>query len=217
MSRRAANRHLLTAIGAFQPRRSPGETILLSSLLYGEGPGKIDRLLCPNSWRESQLEYPGYINKAQCTIFPIFKERKMNYSSLALAALAATVAYFAFGFLMFWLAPALIDEARKYPDVFRPKEKMMAVMPIGMVATLIAIVVVAIIFAMIHQSGSGIAEGARLGVLIGIFVVCGFVLHNYVNLNIGLKLALGQAVAYFVQWMIVGMVIGLIYKPVAMP
>ena len=137
----------------------------------------------------------------------------MNYSRLALAALGATVASFAFGFLVFWLAPALIKEGHKYPAVFRPKEEMMTVMPIGIVATFIAILVVAIIFAMIHQRGSGPIKGARLGILIGIFVVCATVLHNYVNLNIGLKLALGQAAAYFLQWTIVGTVIGLIYKP----
>jgi len=139
----------------------------------------------------------------------------MNYSHLALAALGGTVASFAFGFLVLWLVPALINESHKYPAVFRPKEKMMTVMPIGLVATFIAILVVAIIFAMIDQGGSGPMEGARFGVLIGIFVVCAFVLHNYVNLNIGLKLALGQAVAYFVQWTIIGIVIGLIYKPLA--
>ena len=141
----------------------------------------------------------------------------MNYSRLALAALGGTVASFAFGFLVLWLVPALINEAHKYPAVFRPKEKMMAVMPIGLVANFLAILVAAIIFAMIHPGGSGITEGARFGVLIGIFVVCAFVLHNYVNLNIGLKLALGQAVAYFVQWTIVGIIIGLIYKPLATP
>jgi hypothetical protein len=141
----------------------------------------------------------------------------MNYSSLGLAALGGTAAYFAFGFLVLCLVPALIDESHKYPDVFRPKEKMMRVMPIGMAATFLAILVVAIIFAMIHQGGSGVMEGARFGVLVGIFVVCAFVLHNYVNLNIGLKLALGQAAAYFVQWIVVGIVIGLIYKPLATP
>jgi hypothetical protein len=140
----------------------------------------------------------------------------MNYSSLGLAALGGTVASFAFGFLVFWLVPGLINEGRKYPAVFRPKEEMMTVMPVGFVATFISILVVAIIFAMIHQGGSGTTEGARFGVLIGIFVVCAFVLHNYVNLNIGLKLALGQAVAYFVQWTIIGIVIGLIYKPLAL-
>jgi len=141
----------------------------------------------------------------------------MNYSSLALAALGGTVASFAFGFLLFWLLPGLIKEGHKYPAVFRPKEEMMKVMPIGLVATFISILVVAVLFAMMHQGGSGATEGVRFGVLIGIFVVCAFVLHNYVNLNIGLKLALGQAVAYFVQWTIIGIVIGLIYKPLATP
>lgn len=141
----------------------------------------------------------------------------MNYSRLALAALGGTVASFAFGFLVFWLVPGLIKEAHKYPAVFRPAEEMKTVMPIGFVATFMAILVVAIIFAMNHQGGSGVTEGARFGVLIGIFVVCAFVLHNYVNLNIGLKLALGQAAAYFVQWTIIGIVIGLIYKPLATP
>ncbi len=141
----------------------------------------------------------------------------MNYSSLGLAALGGTVASFAFGFLVFWLLPGLIKEGHKYPAVFRPKEEMMKVMPVGFVATFISILVVAIIFAMMHQGGSGTTQGARFGVLIGIFVVCGFVLHNYVNLNIGLKLALMQAAAYFVQWTIIGIVIGLIYKPLATP
>ena len=139
----------------------------------------------------------------------------MNYSSLGLAALGGTVASFAFGFLVFWLLPGLVKEGHKYPAVFRPKEEMMKVMPIGFVATFISILVVAIIFAMMHQGGSGATQGARFGVLIGIFVVCAFVLHNYVNLNIGLKLALMQAAAYFVQWTIIGIVIGLIYKPLA--
>ena len=141
----------------------------------------------------------------------------MSYSRLALAALGGTVASFAFGFLLFWLVPGLIKEGHKYPAVFRPKEEMKTVMPIGIVATFMAILVVAIIFAMIHQGGSGTTEGARFGVLIGIFVVCAFVLHNYVNLNIGLKLTLMQAAAYFVQWTIIGIVIGLIYKPLATP
>ncbi len=141
----------------------------------------------------------------------------MNYPRLLLAALGGLVASFAFGFLLFWLVPALIDESHKYPAVFRPKEEMNKVMPVGIVASFLAILVAAVIFAMMHPVGSGIMEGARFGVLIGIFVVCAFVLHNYVNLNIGLKLTLMQSVAYFFQWTIVGIVIGLIYKPLATP
>ena len=138
----------------------------------------------------------------------------MNYSRLGLAALGGLVASFAVGFLVLLLLPALIEEAHKYPAVFRPQEEMMTVMPIGIVASFIAILVVAIIFAMLSQRGAGPAKGARLGILFGIFAVCN-VLHNYMNFNIGLKLALGQAAAYFVQWTVVGIVIGLIYKPLA--
>ncbi len=137
----------------------------------------------------------------------------MNYPSLALTALAGMVVYFAYGFLLVWLVPGLIKESRKYPSVFRPKNKIMALMPVGMAATFVAILVAAVLFVMIHQGGPGISGGACFGALIGLFVVCGFVLHNYVNLNIGLKLTLLQAVAYFVQWTITGTVIGLIYKP----
>lgn len=140
----------------------------------------------------------------------------MNYTRLGLAALGGTVASFAFGFLVLWLVPALFEEARKYPAVFRPKEEMMAVMPFGFGAAFISVVVAAIIFAMMHQGGSGAAQGARFGVLIGIFTVCS-VMNNYVNLNIGLKLALGQAITYLLQWTIVGIVIGLIYKPLPTP
>ena len=138
----------------------------------------------------------------------------MNLPRLGLAALGGMVASIAFGFLVILLVPGLLDEAHKYPAVFRPQEEMMTVMPIGLVATFIAILVVAIIFALIYRGGSGPAKGARLGVLIGIFAVCN-VLHNYMNFNFGLKLALGQAAAYFAQWTIVGIVIGLIYKPLA--
>jgi hypothetical protein len=141
----------------------------------------------------------------------------MNYSRIGLAALGGTVAYFAFGFLVLWLLPALINESRKYPAVYRTQEEMKPVMPVILVATFIAVVVVAILFAMIHQGESSTVEGARFGVLIGVFVVCALALHNYVNLNIGLKLTLEQAAAYFVQWTIVGIVISLIYRPLATP
>lgn len=136
----------------------------------------------------------------------------MNYPRLGLAALGGLVASFAFGFLVIWLVPALIEEGHKYPGVFRPEEEMMAVMPVGLVATFIAILVAAIFFAMSNRGRSGAAAGARFGVLMGVFVVCASVFHNYVNLNIGLRLVVGQAVAYFFQWIVIGTVIGLVYK-----
>ena len=136
----------------------------------------------------------------------------MNYISLLLAALGGTVASFVVGGLIFWLVPALVEEAHKHPAVFRPKEEMMKVMPVGMGSTFIATLIAAVFFALVHPGGANVREGAIFGVLLGLFVVFGFVLHNYANLNISLRLALGQAAAYFVQWVAVGTVIGLIYK-----
>ncbi len=136
----------------------------------------------------------------------------MNYSRIALAALAAFVAYFALGAVAFGLLP-LRAEFQKYPAVYRSQEGIKSVMPVGMAFMFLAMVVLAVIYAMLYQGGSGLAEGARFGALIGVFSVCTFVVHNYVNLNIGVKLTVQQGVAYFVEWTVVGLVIGLIYRP----
>src|SRR5580700_1464431 len=137
----------------------------------------------------------------------------MNYTRIALACLGATVAYFAYGFAMFAALPQMKTEFAKFPNVYRPKDEMMKMMPFGMIGILISIVVVAILYAKAYAAGGGIVPGASLGALIGIFMVCVFVVHNYVNLNIGIKLSVYQGIAYFLQWVIVGAAIGLIYKP----
>ena len=137
----------------------------------------------------------------------------VNYTRVALASLGAMAAYFLYGFAMFAAWPSMKTEFLKYPNVYRPKEEMMKVMPYGMVATLVAIVVVAILYAEICTAGGGVVAGVYLGALIGVFSVCNFAIHNYINLNIGLRLTVYQSIAYFIQWVIVGAAIGLIYKP----
>lgn len=137
----------------------------------------------------------------------------MNYARIALASFGAMVAYFVYGFAMFAAWPSMKTEFMKYPNVYRPKDEMMKVMPYGMVAILIAIVVVAVLDAKIYAAGGGIVAGISLGALIGLFSVCTFAIHNYINLNIGLTLTIYQSVAYFFQWVIVGAAIGLIYRP----
>ena len=128
----------------------------------------------------------------------------MNYARIALASLGAMVAYFVYGFAMFAAWPSMKTEFMKYPNVYRPKDEMMKVMPYGMIA---------ILYAKIHTADGGIVSGVYLGALIGLFTVCTFAIHNYINLNIGLTLTIYQSIAYFIQWVIVGAAIGLIYKP----
>jgi archaellum biogenesis protein FlaJ (TadC family) len=137
----------------------------------------------------------------------------MNYTHIALAALGAAAAYFAFGFALFAALPSMKREFMKYPSVYRSEQAMMRVMPYGMIAILVSIVVVAILYAKIYSAGGGVTAGAYLGALIGVFAICTFVIHNYVNLNIGLALTVYQGICYFIQWVVVGVAIGLIYKP----
>jgi len=137
----------------------------------------------------------------------------MNYARIALACLGALVAYFVYGFAMFAAWPQMQKEFLKYPNVYRPRDEMMKMMPFGMIGILVAIVVVAVLYAKINPAGGGVMAGVCLGALIGLFTVCMFVIHNWVNLNIGLTLTVYQGIAYFIQWVIVGAAIGLIYKP----
>ena len=137
----------------------------------------------------------------------------MNVTRIALASVAAFLAYFAVGGLTFALLPWLKNEFRKYPNVYRSQEGIKRTMPFGMAFMFLAIVVLAVLYSMLYQGGSGVTEGARFGVLIGVFAIGSFVVHNYVNLQIGIKLTVQQGIAYFMEWVIVGLVIGLIYRP----
>jgi hypothetical protein len=127
----------------------------------------------------------------------------MNYTRFALASLAAFVAYFMLGGLMFALLP-LRYEVQKYPAVYRSHDGQISHMPAGMLAILLSMAVLTVIYAMLAGNVTGWAQGARLGAtfgaLIGLFAVFAFVIHNWVNLNIGFKLAAQQAAAYFVEW-----------------
>jgi hypothetical protein len=144
----------------------------------------------------------------------------MSLPRVALAAVAAFVAYFVLGGLSFVVIPSLKGEFLKYPAVYRPQGGQMSHMPGGMAAMFVSILALAVLYATFYPSGFGfdLVHGARFGAafgaLIGIFTIGAFVVHNYVNLQIGLKLTLQQSAAYLIEWLIVGIVIGLIYRPV---
>jgi hypothetical protein len=133
----------------------------------------------------------------------------MNYTRLALAALAATVIYFALGGIAFVVLP-LSQEYSNHPGIFRSQESMKSVIPAGMIGMLFAMVALTVMFAKMNRLGLG--EGVKFGVLVGVFAIGAFVLHNYVNLNISSKLVMEQCAMYFVEWVAVGAVIGLVYK-----
>jgi hypothetical protein len=137
----------------------------------------------------------------------------MNYTRIALAALAAWIVYFAVGALVSGMLFA--DYYRPYTAVYRAKEEVMSRFPVGIVGMLVAMLVIAVIYAKGYEGGSRWMEGLRFGLLVGLFVVGAVVGDEYVTLNIGGKLALVMAAGRLFSWIIVGITLGLVYKPAA--
>jgi hypothetical protein len=137
----------------------------------------------------------------------------INYVRIAVASVAAFIAYMGTGALMFAALPMVREEFRKYPGVYRGHEGQMSHMPLGMAGILVAMVALALLYARLYRGVSGLAEGALFGVLIAVFVLGAFVLHNHANLNIGPALTAYSAIAYCIEWLIAGIVIGLVYRP----
>ena len=135
----------------------------------------------------------------------------MNRTRLALATLAALVAYFIVGGL-FFTVPAMHTEFAKYPAIYRTGEAITSVMAVGVFGILLAIGAAAAIFARMHPTGAGVKAGIKFGVLLAVFQLGSFVLHNYMNLNIGWRLSALQGIAYMSEWIVVGVVISLVYR-----
>jgi hypothetical protein len=133
----------------------------------------------------------------------------MNYTRLALAAVAATVFDAIYGIVVYGML--LGPEFAKYPAVYRSAQTGAGYLPLMFGGLLIAIGVVAIIYAKGYEGGSGLAEGARFGLLLGVFVAFAFAAVNYATLEIGRRLAVMIGAAAFVEWFTIATVVGLVY------
>src|SRR5688500_846790 len=137
--------------------------------------------------------------------------RPMNLARLALATLAALVAYFVVGGIFFTI-PAMHTEFAKYPAIYRTAEAINSVMAVGVLGIVLAIGAAAVIFARMHPAGAGMKAGIMFGVLLAVFQLGSFVLHSHMLLNIGWRLSALQGVAYTAEWFVVGVVISLVYR-----
>jgi len=135
----------------------------------------------------------------------------MNLTWIALAAVAALVAYFMVGGI-FFAVPAMRTEFAKYPAVYRSGDASKSVMAVGMLGLLLAMGVAATLFARMHPAGAGIRAGLEFGALLAVFQLGSFVLHNHMMLNIGRQLSTLQGLAYAAEWITVGVVISLVYR-----
>jgi hypothetical protein len=135
----------------------------------------------------------------------------MNYGRIVVAAMAATVVFFIYGFVVHgWL---IASDYVPYPEgVYRAGDAARSHMPFGLAGLFLAILVFATIYAMVCDRESGAWQGIRLGALFGIFMAGAFVAVNYATINISAKLAGELAASELVEWPLVGLVIGLLYR-----
>ena len=109
-----------------------------------------------------------------------------------LAAIAALMVFFAWGFLTeAWLTRKDIAASAA---LYRTSDRQMKYMPLGLVSVLIGRLAAVVIYARWCGARSGAASGPRLGVLMGVFVACIHPISNLIPMNMDVQLGLGNHV-----------------------
>ena len=135
----------------------------------------------------------------------------MNYPRLVLAAVAALIIFFAWGFLTEgWL---IRKDFAASAALYRTSDLQMKYMPFGLASMLVALMVAVVIYARWCEATSGAASGLQFGLLIGLFVACIHPISNLITMNMDVKLGLEIAASNAIGWVLAGLVIGLVYKP----
>lgn len=133
----------------------------------------------------------------------------MNYTRLALAAVAATIADFVYGFAVY--GNLLTGSFLEQGAIYRSAEAQMAHMPIGAAGLALAMVAAAMLFAVSHFRGVG--GGLQFGLLLAVFAIGTSVVVNYATINMSEDHAARMLLAALGEWLVVGTVIGLVYQP----
>ncbi len=135
----------------------------------------------------------------------------MNYPRVLLAAVAAMIVFFAWGFLTEgWL---IREDFAPSAALYRTSDLQMKYMPFGMASVLVALLAAVMLYAGWCKDTSGAMKGLQCGLLMGVFVACVHPISNLVTMNMDLKLGLEVSVSTFIGWVVAGLVIGLVYKP----
>jgi hypothetical protein len=135
----------------------------------------------------------------------------MNYQRLVLAAIAALITFFAWGFLTEgWL---IRKDFVASAALYRTSDLQMKYMPLGLASVLVALLAAVAIYARWCGATSGAASGLQFGFLMGVFVACIHPISNLVTMNMDVKLGLEIAISNAIGWILAGLVIGLVYKP----
>jgi hypothetical protein len=131
----------------------------------------------------------------------------MSAIRVVIAAIAATIADFLYGYVVYGLL--LTTSFAAQAGVYRSAEAQMANMPLGAFGVLLAMLAAAALFA--RGRARGLPAGVTFGALLAMFVLGACVIVNYATSNISATHAALLAAAAIVEWVVVGVVISLTY------
>jgi hypothetical protein len=135
----------------------------------------------------------------------------MNYPRIAMAAIAALIVFFVYGFLTEgWL---IRKDFALSAALYRDANAQIRYMPFGMASLLVGLFVAAAIYAKWCGGASGVMSGLQFGLLMGLFIACVHALSNLVTMNMNVRLGMEIAASTFIGWVLAGITIGLVYKP----
>jgi hypothetical protein len=137
----------------------------------------------------------------------------MNFTRVAMAALAAWVLYMAMGYLVHGVL--LRDLYMEYAGVMRHEAEAQAILPINFGVVLVGFFAFAYAYAKGYEGGNGLQEGLRFGVLVGIMLCTFGAIWQYMVWPAGRRLLAAWLIDYIVEFALYGIVVGLIYKPSA--
>jgi hypothetical protein len=127
----------------------------------------------------------------------------MNDPRLALAAIAALIVFFAWGFLTEgWL---LRKDFAPSAALYRPSDVQMKYMPFGLASVLVALVAAVVLYAGWCGPTSGAMRGLQFGVIMGVFVACIHPISNLISMNMDTKLGLEIAASNAIGWGLAGL------------
>lgn len=135
----------------------------------------------------------------------------MNYPRVAMAAVAALVVFFVYGFLVEGML--IRKDFALSAALYRDSNAQMKYMPIGIASVLVGLLAAAVLYAKWCGSVSGAMMGLRFGLLMGVFTACIHAISNLVTMNMNVRLGLEIALSTFVGWVLAGIAIGIVYKP----
>ena len=135
----------------------------------------------------------------------------MNYPRVVMAAVAALVVFFVYGFLTEGML--IRKDFALSAALYRTSDLQVKYMPLGMASILVGLLAAAALYAKWCGGASGAMSGLQFGLLMGLFTACVHAISNLVTMNMNLKLGLEIALSTFVGWLLAGITIGLVYRP----